>query len=553
MDPFPGTCSNHSANLNRLLTDAVVVKHQGKKYDVELDPSSNGETFKFQLYSLTGVEPERQKILVKGGQLKDETDMSKLGLKPGQLLMMMGTSSTSGVVVEKPKQKPRFLEDMTAAEAAQVEGAIPAGLDNLGNTCYLNSAIQTLRSISELGEEIMNYNTPREATNDIGMSIDLTPSLRQLFQSMSRTQESRAPFAFLNALRQAFPNFAQRTRDGHSYAQQDAEEAWSQIITRLRIKLKTTSTDAEGNEKEVSLVDKYMAGEFESLMECDEPAAKDAGEEAVKSTESFLKLSCHINADTNHLRDGLAKGLVTKMEKRSEILGRDAMFTKTSKISRLPKYLTVHFLRFDWRRSTNKKAKIMRKVTFPKELDVVEFCTEDLAEKLVPIRNKFRDYRGIMEDVKRARKRQRRNREDADRALPAEEGARSNKKDAKKKDSEDVEMEGVVFKTEAEIEAEQDLSILTAKKELMAMLDDKQKADVSTNHTGLYELRGIITHQGATADSGHYTAFVKKAPVKDPITEKYKEDGKWWWFNDDKVSEFDEDRIETLSGGGKSI
>ena len=51
------------------LTILVYVKHQGKKYDVELDPTSTGETFKFQIYSLTGVEPERQKIIVKGGQL----------------------------------------------------------------------------------------------------------------------------------------------------------------------------------------------------------------------------------------------------------------------------------------------------------------------------------------------------------------------------------------------------------------------------------------------------------------------------------------------------
>ena len=52
----------------------MIVKHQGKKHEVDLDPASNGETFKFQLYSLTGVEPDRQKVLVKGGQLKDDTE-----------------------------------------------------------------------------------------------------------------------------------------------------------------------------------------------------------------------------------------------------------------------------------------------------------------------------------------------------------------------------------------------------------------------------------------------------------------------------------------------
>jgi ubiquitin carboxyl-terminal hydrolase 14 len=134
----------------------VVVKHGGKKYEVELDTTATGETFKYQLYSLTGVEPERQKILVKGGQLKDETDLGSLGLKPNHVFMMMGKPSGTAVL-ERPKEAIRFVEDMTEAEQAQSEGATPAGLLNLGNTCYMNSTIQTLRAIPELQEELTSY------------------------------------------------------------------------------------------------------------------------------------------------------------------------------------------------------------------------------------------------------------------------------------------------------------------------------------------------------------------------------------------------------------
>lgn len=390
--------------------------------------------------------------------------------------------------------------------------------------------------------------------------MDLTACLRDLFKQMSETQQGFPPLMFLNALRTAFPQFAQKAKDGHGYAQQDAEEAWSQIVSQLRQKLKIKDDTASSNgdqAKDMSFIDKYMAGRFESVMECDEPAAKDGGEEPVHSEDLFFKLNCHINVETNHLRDGLAAGLKEQIEKRSEVLGRDAMYTKTSRISRLPKYLTVHFVRFDWRRTTNKKAKIMRKVTFPEELDAVEFCTEDLKKLLIPVRDKIRDIRKEEQDVERARKRQKRMKagEENDIEPSTSKEPLQKKADAKKaaeaKAPEDTEMPDVEYKTEAQIEAERAASILAAKKELLALVDSKLAADEGANQTGLYELRGVITHQGASADSGHYTSFVKKQGAKDPVTGKRKEeDGKWWWFNDDKVSEVDSERIQTLSGGG---
>jgi ubiquitin carboxyl-terminal hydrolase 14 len=360
---------------------------------------------------------------------------------------------------------------------------------------------------------------------------------------------------FLNSLRSTFPQFAQRARDGNGYAQQDAEEAWSQVVSQLRQKLKTS----EGPDKDASFVDKYMAGTFESVMECDEPAAREGGEEPIKSSDAFFKLNCHISTETNHLRDGLMNGLKEKIEKTSVVLDRDAEYTKTSRISRLPKYLAVHFMRFDWRRTTNKKAKIMRKVTFPQELDAIEFCTDSLKKTLVPVRDKIREIRKEEEDIERAKKKQRRMKEDAARAglkdneTSADHPTKESKEAVKTKtDGEDTAMADIVYKTDAELEAERAASILAGKKELLELVDPTDAADPSSNHTGLYELRGIITHQGASADSGHYTAFVKKQGRKDPLTGKnIEEDGKWWWFNDDKVSEFESERIDTLSGGGK--
>ncbi|KAI4215584.1 MAG: hypothetical protein LQ351_002053 [Letrouitia transgressa] len=545
----------------------VFVKHQGKRHEVELDPASTGEVFKFQLYSLTGVEPERQKVLVRGGQLKDETELSALGAKPGQTFMMMGTPSSGAGGLERPKEKMKFMEDMTEAEAAKAEGAIPSGLQNLGNTCYLNSTLQTLRSVPELLDQLQNYSASSSSSSSRGFNqsggLDLTASLRDLYKQMSETQEGFPPWTFLTTLQTVFPQFAQKSKSGQGWAQQDAEEAWSQIISQVRQKLKLKdaqleNSEAPGQASDGSFIDRYLSGRFKSGLECNEPGAKEAGEEPIESEDQFFKLDCHINKDTNHLHDGILAGLEEKIEKKSAVLDRDALYTKKSRISRLPKYLTVHFVRFFWKREAQKKAKIMRKVTFPSELDVVEFCTETLRKQLVPVRDKVRDIRKDEEDVARTRKRQKKaHQQEQDRQAEsittgiAGEDKPAKEKDAKNKDV-DVEMKEATFKTDAEYDAERAASILAAKRELFALIDPDLAKDEGANRSGLYELRGVITHQGASADSGHYTSYVKKQGALDAQSGKRKEeDGKWWWFNDEKVSEVEAEKIETLSGGGE--
>lgn len=560
----------------------MIVKHQGKKYDVELDPTSNGETFKFQLYSLTGVEPERQKVLIKRGHLKDDTDLSTLGAKPGQTFMMMGTPSSSGADLGKPKETIKFAEDMTEAEAARAEGATPAGLQNLGNTCYLNSTLQTLRGLPELQEELLKYNPASAGSSGgggsgdpagltdlssfglggLGSSMDLTASLRDLYKQMSETQEGFPPLMFLNALRNAFPQFAQKSKTGHGYAQQDAEEAWSQIVSLLRQKLKIKDSAAGSSESaaEISFIDKYLAGKFESVLECDEAAAKEVGETPVESSDVFLKLDCHIDKDINHLRDGLQAGLEEKIEKTSPTLDRNAIYTKRSRVARLPKYLAVHFVRFFWKRETQKKAKIMRKVSFPPELDLIEFCTDELKKQLIPVRDKVRDIRKEEEDVRRARKRQKiAHQQEEDRKAAGDTESEPLQKKSKNTGEEKAKDEDTAmtdtFKSDAEYEAERIADIKASKKELYSLIDPKLAADDGANKSGLYELRGVVTHQGASADSGHYTSYVKKQgrlvdDPKAPGGKRREEDGKWWWFNDDKVSEVEAEKIETLSGGG---
>jgi ubiquitin carboxyl-terminal hydrolase 14 len=530
---------------------------------------------KFQLFSLTGVEPDRQSLLIKGGKLKDNTDLSKIGAKPGGTFTLIGSASGEGSAVVAPTEKPKFLEDLTEAEAAKMEGATPAGLQNLGNTCYLNSTLQVLKSMPELQEELALYKPSAPSGADslqslsqfglggLGAGRDLVAQLRDLYQQMSETQDGFPPMLFLNTLRQQYPQFDQRDRTGRGYAQQDAEEAYSQIVQQLSQKLTVPDTGNSG--KKEAFVKKYMSGTMHASLA--PPAEVGDNEPTVETDEPFLKLNCHIDNNLNHLTDGIKASLTEEIEKNSETLGRDAIYTKTSRVSRLPKYLTVHFVRFFWKKDINKKAKILKKVTFPEELDVVDYCTEDLRKHLIPVRDQIRNIRKDEQDMERARKRQklrhkqeedRKHDEDMMKAEAAPIAKAKEKKDAK--ESKDKAPEGGdldVYKTDKEYEEEKEASLKAAKKALLDVIDPELAADEAANKSGLYELRGVITHQGASADSGHYTSYVKKEgklvdDPKAPGGKRREEEAKWWWFNDDKVSEVDTERVLALSGGGEA-
>ena len=70
----------------------------------------------------------------------------------------------------------------------------------------------------------------------------------------------------------------------------------------------------------------------------------------------------------------------------------------------------------------------------------------------------------------------------------------------------------------------------------------------------------IVTHKGASANSGHYIGFVKKSALMhvkaDGAAESEKgiEDGDedWLKFDDEKVSIFPAEKLNTLEGGGET-
>jgi len=486
----------------------VTVKWGKQKLEnVEMDTAAPVELFKAQLYTLTQVPPERQKIMgVKGGPVKDDANWQALGVKQGQVLMLMGTADK---LADPPPEKTVFAEDLPAADLAAAEASDnPGGLSNLGNTCYLNSTLQCLRMIPEVATSLRKFEGKTDASNG-----QVLTSMRDLVGELERSSAAVEvrPFKFVGVFRQGFPLFAQQAEGGRGFMQQDAEECWSTIITLLAQHLKLASgaesSDLVARQPEplprmqtlrANLGDELFGVEKQCAFKCLETDE----EQPYNAAESVRVLQCHISDKTAHLYTAVESALQETIEKNSETLGRLAQYSKSCRIARLPPYLAVQFVRFAWRNDTQKRAKILRPVSFPDVLDVRNLCTDELQASIAAHNNKLEEI------------------------VEAELAAK------KPKPSAEAPSEAVAMQTDdAPAAAEACPAPAPAEVPECHSLE-------CDNRTGRYELFGIITHQGRTAEGGHYVAWVKKNQKK------------WLVFDDETVAEVDAERIKELFGGG---
>ncbi|EGV66026.1 deubiquitinating enzyme [Yamadazyma tenuis] len=461
----------------------IKIKNAGKVQDVTLEDTDTGADFKLKIQHQTNIPTDKQKILIKGGKLNDDSVVKDLNLS--QPVMVLGTPNNNINKVEIPKQV--FLEDLNQNQLVKVSDE-PSGLVNLGNTCYFNSSLQSLYRIDDIREGLKTANSTNSFVN----------SLKRLFDMMSKKQERINPTLFLASFRENFPQFSEQDNHGF-YKQQDAEESFSQILNVL-------------------LESIHMKGKLTINLKTESKCLALPEEPVVTGQEDALKLMCHIDIKTNFLRDGLLNGLKETLIKHNDTLGSDAEYEITKTITKTPKYLIVHFVRFYWRRDTQKKSKILRKVQFPFELDISEM----LDESIKPTKAKFRDDLRKIEkdnfemvrDFKKAKK--------DDSLSPLQQ-----------QEEDQLKLESIKSKFE------DDFNSLLKEHNI-----DEQLDSLTENPSSVYKLSSIITHAGSSADSGHYQSFAKD--------EGDLEDEHWWKFNDEKISRVSRDKIEQLSGGGES-
>ena len=453
--------------------------------DVEVNTDEEPMVFKAQLMALTGVQPERQKVMMKGAVLGDDS-WDKVKMRDGAMFLMMGTKDED--MPAQPVEKTKFVEDMDDDELSKAM-LMPAGLQNLGNTCYMNATVQCLKTVPELRDSLTRFS----GSVSLGGGTDsesLTAALRDLYATMDKGT-TIPPIIMLQVLHNAFPAFASRG-EGGGYQQQDANECWLEILRMLQGKAPPTPGSSRA-----SAIEQFMGIECTAETKCVESET----EPVSHSVEKFLQYSCYIDKDVKYLHTGLVARLSENIEKHSSSLDRNAQYIKTMSVSRLPGYITIQMVRFHFKQSKNEgeagvNAKVLKDVKFPVMLDMYDMCSKELKEKLKPRRTQFKEYEDYLVDK-------------------ASQSAQGKVKTA-------------ALKAEAEAQGGEGAD----------MEDYSFPDDEGSSNSGYYILQAVLTHKGRSSNSGHYVGWVRHKGEA------------WLKCDDDEVSPVHEEDVLKLSGGG---
>ena len=163
------------------------------------------------------------------------------------------------------------------------------------------------------------------------------------------------------------------------------------------------------------------------------------------------------------------------------------------------------------------KCKIMRKVSYPESLDIIDLCNDALQSQLRLNREKEDKIQEEILVAKRAKiEAEFSSSAGSDNASASASGAMVTEEPS----------EGKVAGIDMEVDDDEDAEALRAALAMSVGAEVPPPAPVSASSTspspfgmgvpdtfnGMYELHSVVTHKGRSADSGHYIGWTRQAP-----------------------------------------
>ncbi|XP_067129114.1 ubiquitin carboxyl-terminal hydrolase 2-like isoform X2 [Centruroides vittatus] len=273
----------------------------------------------------------------------------------------------------------------------------PCGLQNIGNTCFMNSILQCLAHTKPLLDYCLRDNYTMDInTTQSSMKGTLIREFSNLLQMMwKNTTNAVNPHSFKTQIQRFAPRFT-------GYSQQDAQEFLRYIlqglhddVNRISVMSRTSSSDLDDhlteNQKASESWRKYLktdnskivdifVGQLKSTLKCCH-----CGHTSV-TFDPFWDLSIPISKSYSSVRLSECLNLFTN----EEILIGDEMpvcsrckvkrkSTKSFTIQKFPEILVLHLKRFT--PGDSYRMKLSTKVDFPLNLDLSSYSTSACSDR----------------------------------------------------------------------------------------------------------------------------------------------------------------------------
>ena len=210
----------------------IKVSWKREIYEFDTSKLQTIKDLKYEISRKSNVPQDEQKIIFKGKILQDTQDIKSIPSK--SKITMIGAPSK--IPIKNEDSKVTFVEDLTQEEKLKIlreKGEeVVFGLNNLGNTCYLNSTIQCLGRIPELRKALKDFTTKDNSNQNKDDNYNLTYYLGLTYKNLDSASDSISPTLLINTIRKINPMFAES--ENGVMKQQDADECVSLILNSIK-------------------------------------------------------------------------------------------------------------------------------------------------------------------------------------------------------------------------------------------------------------------------------------------------------------------------------